>query len=98
VPCPGWACLGGPRTSATYLGGFMSRRSLSAHVRVLDTGRDGCAAQAAGAKLGATVHRHQATVSPFKRSIYLSDLTSGNSERHRATGRISFASRGLRIR
>ena len=32
--------------------------------------------------------------STFKRSIYLPDLTSGNSERHRATGRISFASRG----
>ena len=48
----------------------------------------------AGAKLGAIIRRHQATPSPFKRSIYLPDLRSSHSERHRATAGTSFASRG----
>ena len=65
-----------------------------AHVWVLDTGRDRCATRIAGAKLGAIVRRRQATLSPFKRSIYVLDLTSCHGERHRATRSISFASRG----
>jgi hypothetical protein len=75
----------------------MSWPSLSAHATGAGHRPDRYAAQVAGAKLGATVHRHQATLSPFKRSIYLPDLTSGHSERHRATGRISFASRGSEV-
>jgi hypothetical protein len=58
-----------------------------------DHGPGGYAAPAAGAKSGAIIHRYQATPSPFRRSIYLSDLTSSNGQPHRATGRISFASR-----
>jgi hypothetical protein len=48
---------------------------------------------AVGAKLGANIRQHQATQSPSRRSINLSDLTSGHNERRRATAGISFASR-----
>jgi hypothetical protein len=48
---------------------------------------------AVGAKLGTISRRHRATPGPFRRSIYLLDLTLGHSERHRATAGISFASR-----
>jgi hypothetical protein len=51
-----------------------------------------------GAKLGANSHRRQATLSPFKRSIWPLDLALGDTERHRATGRTSFASRGQGIK
>jgi hypothetical protein len=40
------------------------------------------AARAVGAKLGANSHRRQAMLSQFKRSIYLLDLSLGDSERH----------------
>jgi hypothetical protein len=46
-----------------------------------------------GAKLGASSHRCQAMLSPFKRSISLLDLALSHTERHRATGRTSFACR-----
>jgi hypothetical protein len=47
-----------------------------------------------GAKWGAIVRRHQATLSPYKRSIYLSNLTLSACEPLRATAISSFASRG----
>jgi hypothetical protein len=47
-----------------------------------------------GAKWGAIVRRHQTTLSPYKRSIYLFSLTLSDCEPHRTTAISSFASRG----
>src|SRR2546423_14198294 len=47
-----------------------------------------------GATLGANSHRRQAMLSPFRRSIQLLDLALSDTERHRATDRTSFASKG----
>ena len=42
--------------------------------------------------MGAIIRRHQAIPSPFRRSIYLPDLTSSHGKRHRATAGASFVS------
>ena len=44
-----------------------------------------------GAKWGAILHQHQATLSPLKRSIYLCDLAFSHSQQQPATARFSFA-------
>ena len=69
-------------------------RPTRAIVWVLATGRDRCATQAAGANSGAIIRRRQATLSPFKRSIYVPDLTSGHGKRHWATGGVAPSHRG----
>jgi hypothetical protein len=50
-----------------------------------------------GIQAGSQQSPSQAMLSPFKRSISLLDLALSDTERHRATERISFASRGSEV-